>query len=398
VVGLVLAILAAVLGRHLWAGYHFRAAQRALERCAVARARGHLEKCLKVWSGSAAVHLLAARAARRAGDYDDAEQHIQAARECGGDTPESSLEGQLLAVQRGLPVVGTERLLHLRVQQEHPQTPLILEALALAYLYTYRLGEAESCLELWLAREPDNAQALYLRGLVGEGMQNFARAEKDYCRAVALAPQHVEARKRLAEILLYAYKPDEAAEHIEQLLVAEPNDAALQFGLARCRHQQGELGEAAAILDRLLADQPERFAWLFERALIAKSEGDYAAAEEGFRKALELDPRDAEACFALASCLLHRGSQSESERYRERGKEIQRDREQLHSLHEKIARQPADVELRYQAGRICLRNGQKQEGRRWLLSALRLDPKHQPTQQALRDSGIGTPGQGGKER
>jgi Tfp pilus assembly protein PilF len=41
--------------------------------------------------------------------------------------------------------------------------------------------------------------------------------------------------------------------------------------------------------------------------------------------------------------------------------------------------------LRCEAGTILLRNGLKEDGRRWLLSALREDPYHAPTHAALGD-------------
>jgi Tfp pilus assembly protein PilF len=44
---------------------------------------------------------------------------------------------------------------------------------------------------------------------------------------------------------------------------------------------------------------------------------------------------------------------------------------------------PGDPQWRYQAGIILLRNGKKEEGQRWLLSALEMDPRHAPTHAAL---------------
>ena len=46
-------------GRHLWAEYHFRAAQKELERHALAAAQQHLMQCLAIWPDSADACLLA---------------------------------------------------------------------------------------------------------------------------------------------------------------------------------------------------------------------------------------------------------------------------------------------------------------------------------------------------
>src|SRR6266566_7160778 len=65
-------------GPHLWAWYHLRAAETALQRYHSAEASDHLRVCLQVWSSRPRVHLLAGRAARQSGDYDEAEQHLRA--------------------------------------------------------------------------------------------------------------------------------------------------------------------------------------------------------------------------------------------------------------------------------------------------------------------------------
>ena len=58
----------------------------------------------------------------------------------------------------------------------------------------------------------------------------------------------------------------------------------------------------------------------------------------------------------------------------------------LQSLYEvtaKVMSEPNHPQWRYEAGTILLRNSQKEEGRRWLLSALEMDPRHAPTHAAL---------------
>jgi tetratricopeptide (TPR) repeat protein len=388
--GLVLVVLLGVVaGRHLWAGYHFRRAEEALERGAVPRARRHLARCLKVWPRGTATRLLAARAARLAGAFAEAERHLRVAEEVGGDTPPLRLEGHLLEMQRGSAGPVLEALLWALIDDEHPQVDRLFEALTLGYLYSYRLGQAQDCLARWLAQGPDNPRALYLRGLLREGLQDFTGAGKDYRRAVELAPEHDAARRRLAEYLLHTHHADEAAEHFEHLRRDDPDDAALRFGLARCRREQGEVAAARALLDELLAEQQPQFAWLVERARLAQAEEDHDGAEQWFRQALALDDSDAEVCYAYASCLERRGARTEARRWRARGKEIDRDLAQLRHLHEQIGKRPGDAELRYQAALLCLRNGQKEEGRRWLLSVLRLDPAHQRARQALAESDAG---------
>src|SRR5262249_724543 len=75
-----------------------------------------------------------------------------------------------LDAQRGTLRSAGEEMLWRRVETGDPETPRILEALALGGLYTNRLGEAMACLERWLAHSPGDSQALYLRGLAWAGL------------------------------------------------------------------------------------------------------------------------------------------------------------------------------------------------------------------------------------
>ena len=89
---LLIALMLPVLGLgvyiaawQLWAEYHFRAAQKDLERRELSSARGHLAHCLEVWPNGLGTCLLAARTARRARDYDTAEHLLNTYRKLGGE-------------------------------------------------------------------------------------------------------------------------------------------------------------------------------------------------------------------------------------------------------------------------------------------------------------------------
>src|SRR4029077_5805988 len=60
---------------HLLGFYHWHAAQKAQERREFALAHQHLARCLSVWPHSVTTQLAAARAARRAGLLQEANDH-----------------------------------------------------------------------------------------------------------------------------------------------------------------------------------------------------------------------------------------------------------------------------------------------------------------------------------
>ena len=87
--------------------------------------------------------LLAARAARRARAYDEAQRALEKYQQVRGLDDAGSLEELLLSAERDVEQVVDACRQY--VERGHPDTPLILEALTRGYLRQYRLGEARFC-------------------------------------------------------------------------------------------------------------------------------------------------------------------------------------------------------------------------------------------------------------
>src|SRR5262249_9084046 len=347
---LLLGLLAALATTFLCAQSQLRAARRALHRRAYAEARADLDRYLRVWPRSPTAHLLAARCARGTGAFDEAERLLAACERLGADRKALALEEKLLDAQRGTLRSDGEEMLWRRVETGDPETPRILEALALGGLYTNRLGEAMACLERWLAHSPGDSQALYLRGLAWEGLGALDKAGEDYRQAVRRDPEHAPARRRLAEYLFAAGALDEAAGLFQQLLAREPDDVTLRLGLARCRRAQGKTAEAQRLLEELLARDPPPLPALVERSRLAQQQGDPAGAEKWYRQALAQDSFDHEACYGLAQCLRALGQAKEAQDYEARAAQIERDLNRLAQLHEQMGQDPNDPELPFEAG------------------------------------------------
>jgi tetratricopeptide (TPR) repeat protein len=371
-------------GWHVWADRHWRAVPPALERRDFAAARAHLALCLRVWPDSAETHLLAARAARRAGAYDDAGQHLDACQRLGGDPTALALERTLLAAQQG-DLAGGETFLLACLDQDLPDGVLILEALAQGYMKAYRMPDARRCLERWLERRPDDLQALLWHGWVMEHLSRYPEALADYRRAITLAPTNEHARLSLGDVLLFFNQPQEALEHFEYLRQHAAPSAAVLLGLARCRSGMGQTEEARQLLDRLLADYPAQPQVLSERGKLALQAGQPAEAEPWLRQAAALLPHDLRTTYALYQCLEQCGKREEARDYLVRAERIRADLRRLHEVMEKMAAAPRDLALRCEAGQLFLRNGEDKEGLRWLASVLQEDPEHRPAHAALAD-------------
>jgi tetratricopeptide (TPR) repeat protein len=375
--------LAAAAGVKAWGEYHLREAVRLADQHQLTQARAHLAVCLRVWPSGGRVHFLAARTARRARLFDEAEEHLRLCQKGHWDEDAVTLERTLLLTQRG--DGSFEPYLRDRVERGDPDALLILEVLIQRSLDGYRLWQALWDLNQYLQRKPDDLQALLGRGKVWELLFTFADAVNDYRRAVELHPESEEARRHLAQALLVTGPPADAAEQFEELRRRHPDEPEVLLGLARCRLQLGRVDEARGLLDDLLARRPGHAAALNWRGEVAVAEGDLGAAEGWFRRAGERDPNDRQAAYNLYTCLLRLGKGDEAREARARFDRLDADLKRLDRLVQEALRRPDDPTLCCEAGVILLHHGQEQEGLRWLERGLRSDPGHVPAHRALAD-------------
>jgi predicted Zn-dependent protease len=248
----------------------------------------------------------------------------------------------------------------------------------------YRLDEAFDWLELLLEQEPGNIPALLKRGQMFESVGKTDAALGSYRKAVECEPEHYKARLRLAETLLGQHEAEEAAGHFVYLRQRHPGRVPALLGLARCRLQQRRQGDAVHLLDELLAEHPDDAAGLFERGRLDLKMGRLADAEERLRRAVALMPADNEVNYQLALCLQRREKLDEAEGYFHKTEQIEADLKRLkEEVYPLVFKNRSDPAPRVEAAVICMRNGQEQEGLRWLSGALQINPNHRLAHDAL---------------
>jgi predicted Zn-dependent protease len=374
----------ALLVPRLRAWRHFRAARVELERDHNRQAVRHLQACLRAWPNDPDVLLMAARAARRARSYDEAEGCLEKYQQGRGLDDAGGFERLLLSAEGTLDSHVVSRC-HRFVQQDHPETPLILEALARGYLRQYRLNEARVCLEVWLKREPDNPQALALMGQFHLDYERAPdRAVTKYRRAVEIDPDHEDARLGLAITLLESRDFAGAVPHLERLAQDQPDNLRIQVGLADCRYALDESDAALRLLDDILDRQPNYAPALALRGRIAVENGENAAAETWLRLAVEQNPSDNQARYTLIRCLHRNGKSKEAEGHEKWLAQREKDVKRFHEIVTRdLVKSPHDPALSCTLGRLLLRSGHEAEGLRWLKNALRQDPGYAPARQAL---------------
>jgi tetratricopeptide (TPR) repeat protein len=386
---LFLVVLGGVLwlgARHLWAWHHLSAGQSALERYHSAAALAHLNSCLEVWPGSASAHLLACRAARRTGAHDRAEQHLRECQRLEGDpSAESTLEKALLSASKG-DLDEVEATLEEWVEKDPAQAPLVWEALAEGYLHMYRIRDALSCLDQWLRDQPDNVQALFLRGEVWRHVGSLRKAVPDYRQAAKLDPERLDARTWLAFCLLEIGQFDEAVTHLKALRRLQPEEPDVLVCLARCQSKLGQNDPARRLLTEVLAKYPDHGLALRTRGQLALMEKHPAEAEGWLRQAVCVCPHDYKAQYALYLALLHQGKKTAAEAQSRTTEELKKRKERMAKIQsQEMTRRPHDPALHCELGTLLLQVGYRDLGLRWLSSALHQDPHYAPAHAVLAD-------------
>jgi tetratricopeptide (TPR) repeat protein len=375
---------ALLLAPNLWAWYHYRAGVSASERYHSADAQAHFNSCLKIWKQSIPARVFACRAARRLGDYAEARQRLKECQDLlKGTNPEVALEDALLRVTMG-ELSPYETVLRQRLEREPSRAPLILEALAEGYIRMYRVLESLACLNQWLEYEPDNVQALYLRGRAQQQARSWEKAAADYRRAVELDPKRADVRDRLVQCLLELSRFEEALGHLEQLQREQGDSPEFQVRMARCQHGMGQVKTARQTLEALLADHPDNGPALVFLGKIMLSSGLPEEAEPWLRKAVAVLPYDYQARLQLYQALNRQeGKNAEAQQELAQAEKIRERQVKVNEISTRLAVRPHDPALHYEMGMLQMELGNRDLGARWLGSALNEQPDYQPARDAL---------------
>jgi Flp pilus assembly protein TadD len=121
-----------------------------------------------------------------------------------------------------------------------------------------------------------------------------AHAREELLAAMAADPTYPDAPYNLALIEASSNQLPEALKHLQTTIALEPGNLDARHGLVALYAAQGQLPEAIREQKSVVAMAPAAAEWNDLGALLARS-GDAAAAAEAFRRALALDPANAQA-------------------------------------------------------------------------------------------------------
>ncbi len=382
---LALVALAAVpSGAAVYVRREAAAARADIDENRPADARRRLDRCLRVWPWGADLHRLAGRAARADGDLPAAEAHLSRALQLAGGATESVQVEFLLLRAQGGELDTVAPVLLQTVEDGHEDGPLILETLARAYMVQLRYRPAYVCLKRWIELRPDVPRAYQWRAWVTERLDNHKLAAADYARAIAIDPDLVFSRLRLAELHLEDRAVADAVPHLERLYATSAANPMVRSRLGMCRFLEGNAREARQLMEGAVGELPDDPQLLLYLGRLEIQEGRYAEAEKWLRRILVSDPTDNEARYALVNVYQLQGRTADAATALKEYEGAKTRLLRVNALLKDVVDRPtATADEFAEVGEFLLVLGRTEVARYWLERALQRDPAHARAKAAL---------------
>jgi tetratricopeptide (TPR) repeat protein len=245
-------------------------------------------------------------------------------------------------------------------------------ALGRALISLQKYSDAVPVVLEYTGRQPKDAQGFYTLGLAYQGLEKSDAAVSALRHAVELDPRDAGIRFNLGMLLASAGQTVASIQELEAAERINPSDLATHNELALLFEKSGDKESARLEQAKVKAlksggDREVAIAKFYAEASGYLSAGNAKAAAESYRKALQLNPRDAKLRYNL-SLALDRMGDFESER-----KELERT----------VQLDPTLAVAQDQLGLLALRTGQAAVAERLFKKALAIDPSFAEAQSNL---------------
>jgi Flp pilus assembly protein TadD len=168
-------------------------------------------------------------------------------------------------------------------------------------LAEHRLEDAEQLIRPYLRENPEDAGGALILGTIAETCGATKEAENLYRRAFMLAPAYLEARIALFKLLNQAGRQDEGVAVLDEILARDPNHLPALSLKGNFLLQSRRMDEAQTIYRRLVRIHPGDGRGWMGHAFVLKTVGQLDEAITAYRKAVDLEPQRGNAWFGLAN-------------------------------------------------------------------------------------------------
>jgi tetratricopeptide (TPR) repeat protein len=185
-------------------------------------------------------------------------------------------------------------------------------------------------------------------------------AEESLNRALEISESFLPAHKTCAELQLRQGNVDRAIEYLSEADRISPMDTCRKVKLGKLLLSRGRDDEARTLLDKAvkISSQADREEVLRRVAEVYMENNQFAEAEEFFLQLMKRNPEHVETINRLGIALRRQGKLEEAETYYRMGLESH----------------PENPSLHYNLGVLQLSKRERENARRSLMEAIRLDP------------------------
>jgi tetratricopeptide (TPR) repeat protein len=157
-----------------------------------------------------------------------------------------------------------------------------------------KLDEAEAGFKAILDKYPGIPEAHYNLGVVASLRKDYAGAQTQYQMAVDLKPDYTDAWTALARAYEQGGDKEKALEVLKEAVSQNAEDAGVQYALGLYFVKEQQLDEAEAAFKKALEVDPKNPEPLFQLASINLNKGDTPAALASLEKYLAASPTNAQ--------------------------------------------------------------------------------------------------------
>jgi protein O-GlcNAc transferase len=165
------------------------------------------------------------------------------------------------------------------------------------------LNEAvRTCFDV-LSREPKNAEALHLLGLIALQSGRLDMAIDFMRQSIAVAPQVAHFHTNLGAALQKKGRLNESIAEYRQAIALDPRQVQAYSNLGAVYHDLGLLDDALESLNHAIKLNPDYISPQYNLGVILSQQGDLNAAIEAYRQVLQVKPDFSEAHSSLVYAL-----------------------------------------------------------------------------------------------
>jgi predicted TPR repeat methyltransferase len=185
--------------------------------------------------------------------------------------------------------------------------------LAIQHHQAGRLREAESLYRRILEKNPSDANALRMLGILASEVNRNDIAADFLQQALNLLPQNAMLHAELAEVQRRLGKFQPALENATRAVMLQPDLFDGHFNLAVILHEQRNIAAAIEAYKKAISINPKHAAAHYNLANIYREQQQYDLAIAAYQTALEVNPEYLEACGNLGLARQARGREGDLE-------------------------------------------------------------------------------------